>query len=1122
MRRKHRARIIGLLGAACGCLTGGHVGAAVTDITWTGSGTGVNVNLFNSSTNWSPNTAPGPTTDVQFTPNPSTITNNAPNLGTSVAVNGVVFGYAGWTISGTTLKIGGGSDANTGDTGGDGIVVNTTASPGTDTISAPLQLGDATGSTDNGTYSVNVANGNTLVLNTVTAYSGNSCKLSFNGNSTGVLSLQGSSANTFASDLIGLGGTIQLDKAASTNATGGKLIVNNSCTAIYEANSQIPNTFRLGDSAVVSLNGFNQTLTSIVFNNNATNTAENGAGTVDLNGGVLTISTGGTISTTATVSGVTETTALIDGNGNPSSALALGGSATFTTNAGNTTIGLNINAPITGGSGNTLTIASAGTNPGAIEFSGANTFTATTSITTGTLILNNTSALGGGGVLDLHGGKLQNGTSSALGVSNPVTLTASSTVNGTQSLSFTGTFTNSGGNSALNNNLTSGTLTLGGATAGSGNIYLSESATTGRTLTLTGTSTGSTIVNAVIADYNGSGVAGNLTIGNTGNMPTVTLNASNTYTGTTAVTNGTLILGSSTALAGGGTLKLNGGNLQNGTGSPLGITNPVTITANSGITGSTSLSFTNTFTNSGGNETLSNNLTSGNLTLGGASAGSGNVYLSEAAGTGRTLTLAGTGSTIINGVIADYNGAGLPGGLTIGNATAPTITLNAADTYTGTTTLTNGTLVLNNSAALAGGGTLKLNGGNLQNSTGSPLSLSNATNLTANSTVSGTGSIGLAGVFTNSGGNEILSNNLTTGTLTIGGASAGSGNVYLSESAIAGRTLTLTGTGTTTVNAVIADYNGVGLPGNLTIGSATIPAAVTLAANNTYGGNTLVNAGTLTIAAGGSLPATTNLTVGDGTDAATVSLPAYNSGLIHSVTLASMTLKPNAVVSVGSPSMSNHADRSELFTNALTLTGSSGNWSGKLDLGGNDLVIHNADAPTAAATLANVTDQLKSGYGAYGGSYWAGNSGIVSSAAAGDSTYLTTLGSATGLTSFDGAAVSTTDVLVKYTYYGDANLDGTVDGTDYSMIDTGFGGGGTGWQYGDFNYDGKIDGSDYSLIDNAFNMQGSNGLADPMNMLATNTAEIAGTASAVPEPGSLTIFGIGAVGLSWRRRRRES
>ena len=30
------------------------------------------------------------------------------------------------------------------------------------------------------------------------------------------------------------------------------------------------------------------------------------------------------------------------------------------------------------------------------------------------------------------------------------------------------------------------------------------------------------------------------------------------------------------------------------------------------------------------------------------------------------------------------------------------------------------------------------------------------------------------------------------------------------------------------------------------------------------------------------------------------------------------------------------------------------------------------------------------------------------------------------------------DVLLKYIYYGDANLDGEVDGSDYSLIDNGY------------------------------------------------------------------------------------
>jgi hypothetical protein len=75
--------------------------------------------------------------------------------------------------------------------------------------------------------------------------------------------------------------------------------------------------------------------------------------------------------------------------------------------------------------------------------------------------------------------------------------------------------------------------------------------------------------------------------------------------------------------------------------------------------------------------------------------------------------------------------------------------------------------------------------------------------------------------------------------------------------------------------------------------------------------------------------------------------------------------------------------------------------------------------------------------------------------------------------SFDDQAAVSTDVLVKYTYFGDANLDGQVDGSDYTKIDNGFNNHLIGWSNGDFNYDGVIDGSDYTLIDNAFNTQGT-------------------------------------------------
>ena len=141
--------------------------------------------------------------------------------------------------------------------------------------------------------------------------------------------------------------------------------------------------------------------------------------------------------------------------------------------------------------------------------------------------------------------------------------------------------------------------------------------------------------------------------------------------------------------------------------------------------------------------------------------------------------------------------------------------------------------------------------------------------------------------------------------------------------------------------------------------------------------------------------------------------------------------------------------------------------AGTLDLGGNDLVV-------TGGTLAAVSALAASGYA---GGTWVGT-GLDSSAAAGDSRHVTALGviqnvsgSAALYATFDGVAVASSAVLVKYTDYGDANLDGVVNAGDYTRVDAGFIGKLTGWANGDVDYDGVVDGSDYTLVDNAFDQQ---------------------------------------------------
>jgi hypothetical protein len=200
--------------------------------------------------------------------------------------------------------------------------------------------------------------------------------------------------------------------------------------------------------------------------------------------------------------------------------------------------------------------------------------------------------------------------------------------------------------------------------------------------------------------------------------------------------------------------------------------------------------------------------------------------------------------------------------------------------------------------------------------------------------------------------------------------------------------------------------------------------------------------------------------------------------------------------------------RSILFTPSLSVTG-------KLDLTNNDLVVENGN-------LATITSMLHQGL--------ITGSGIISSSASFASPRNTALGvilntvdgvtplygSGTALGLFDGTSPSPDDVLVKYTYDGDTNLDGKVDGTDYARIDNGYLQHLTGWYNGDFNYDGIINGSNYTLIDNAFNTQGSTLQASFTTAMVTTSLA---ASPAVPEPTSLAAFSSIAPFLLRRRRR---
>ena len=159
-----------------------------------------------------------------------------------------------------------------------------------------------------------------------------------------------------------------------------------------------------------------------------------------------------------------------------------------------------------------------------------------------------------------------------------------------------------------------------------------------------------------------------------------------------------------------------------------------------------------------------------------------------------------------------------------------------------------------------------------------------------------------------------------------------------------------------------------------------------------------------------------------------------------------------------------------LVTGSLSLPG-----TGTLDLNNNDLIIDYSGASPLNAIQGWINSARANGA-------WTG-SGLTSSAARNNASHNTTLGAIERAdyanATFDGEPLDADAVLVKYTYYGDANFDGRVTFDDYVRIDTGFAQHQAGWSNGDFNGDGAVNFDDYVLIDSAFNTQGSPLSRDP-------------------------------------------
>jgi autotransporter-associated beta strand protein len=253
---------------------------------------------------------------------------------------------------------------------------------------------------------------------------------------------------------------------------------------------------------------------------------------------------------------------------------------------------------------------------------------------------------------------------------------------------------------------------------------------------------------------------------------TMTLSAANTYNGTTTINGGVLALNHASALGGGGNVTFTGGTLQHSANN--------TVTYGARIKNSTSAIQIDT--------------------------------------NGQSVTY--------SGAIDSSN----TGGLTKLGLNA--LLLSAANTFTGTTTINDGTLQLNNANALGGGGNITFTGstGGILRHTASNTEdygarIKNSTGAIRINTFSQTVTYSGAIDSSNTGG---LTKTNTAGTLTL----ANDNNTYTGVTTVFAGTLALSTTGTNN----IANSSRIVVEGNGTLDVSLVAGGFTLADGQTLSG----------------------------------------------------------------------------------------------------------------------------------------------------------------------------------------------------------------------------------------------------------------------------------------------
>jgi autotransporter-associated beta strand protein len=765
---------------------------------------------------------------------------------------------------------------------------------------------------------------------------------------------------------------------------------------------------------------------------------------------------------------------------------------------------LTINGNISGNA--TVTLGSlVGTgNYGTLVLTGSNTYTGNTIISAGNTLQLGSSAISTSGTLGgtslTDNGVFVINRSNTFSYAGNITGTGSLVQAGAGVTTLSGTNTYSGAT-----NISGGTLQLGSATAFAGGPLIVGAS---GTLDLNG-------YNLSTSALSGAGTIDNLTAGGSLQL-TVTSGTAATFSGSIRNTSG----GVAVNIFGSGALTLSGSNTYGGN-----------TNVGSGTTNSGSLIVTGTI----GGGTTRGAFTAGDIatvnvnggTINATSFGFGDI-------SNTAISVTGGGSiNVSTGVLAADND-NTSGGYGTGYLSIVNGTVTANSATIGRTTQSLTAIVTNGATTTQG---IYVNGGTLNIAT--TLGIGTTTNSSAtmrmdagSTTVGGVTDITLSAtsgrysVLDLSGGTFTSNDPSGVGILIGGGSFATpSAELLVRGTAVVNTPAITLGTSSQTGGNLVLELLG----GTIYVGSGGIVNGSNgVSPTVNFGGTNVATAPTLAASASWSSPVSMNLT-DSSSGLAPIVQAANSSGGAETVTLSGYLYGSGGLTKTGSGVLilaQNNAYSGATTVNAGTLVmanglGSVSNGNVTINAGG-AVVVQQSSISTVNALVAQ-------GYNANGG-YWNGQ-GFNSSSAAADTTHLTALGTIlndnpanTGtalVNTFEGAPTIDGDVLVKYTYYGDTNLNGTVDGSDYSRIDAAYINNQntsnpalTGWFNGDFNYDGAIDGSDYTLMDNAFNSQTA-------VFSASIAAQLAGSAggSAVPEPASLGIVAMSLAGLLGRRRR---